>query len=334
MKSELKVLTLTAFLLVATASTAFAQGPLGWWKLDDTAGTVAVDASGNGNTGTASGGVTINVPGAQSGAFNFNLGEVRVPFGSGALAPATTSLSVSGWVNPSGWNCAGFGQCAIVSNEALPGQAFLDGYGLRIINGGTLLQFCWGAEATTGHCTYAAYAFPTGVWTHVAGTYDGATFRSYINGNLVLAEDFAMPPLDTTQDLVIGALPSGNLRFEGAIDDVRVYGRTLAAAEVADLATIAPAGPQGPQGEQGVPGAQGAQGEQGAQGAPGAQGEQGPQGPQGDPGPGTIPGSILMMPAGSAAPAGYVLIGTFDLQPSGTNRGRATQMRVDVYQRP
>jgi hypothetical protein len=33
----------------------------------------------------------------------------------------------------------------------------------------------------------------------------------------------------------------------------------------------------------------------------------------------------------SSAPVGYTFFGAFDLQPSGANRGRPTQIQVDVY---
>ena len=45
-----------------------------------------------------------------------------------------------------------------------------------------------------------------------------------------------------------------------------------------------------------------------------------------------VPGSLLMLPAGSSAPAGYTFIGTFDLAPSGS-RGRPAMMPVDIYRR-
>jgi hypothetical protein len=99
------------------------------------------------------------------------------------------------------------------------------------------------------------------------------------------------------------------------------------------------AGPQGPQGErgpQGPVGPAGPQGPPGADGAPGPQGPTGavgPQGPVGPQGEGLFPGSLLMLPAGSPAPAGYTFLGTFDLQPSGENRGLMSQYRVDLYQR-
>ena len=100
-----------------------------------------------------------------------------------------------------------------------------------------------------------------------------------------------------------------------------------------------PMGPQGPQGVQGANGANGATGPQGPSGPQGATGPQGPmgpmgmQGPAGPPGDGGLPGALLLLPAGTPAPEGYVLIGTFDLSPSDGSRGRPAMFRVDVYRR-
>lgn len=92
-----------------------------------------------------------------------------------------------------------------------------------------------------------------------------------------------------------------------------------------------PAGPQGPQGEQGPAGPMGPPGPQGAPGAPGAQGpqgEKGDKGDKGDVGEGLFPGSLLMLPTGTPAPAGYTLVGTYTLPPTEAKRG---VLRVDVY---
>jgi hypothetical protein len=103
-------------------------------------------------------------------------------------------------------------------------------------------------------------------------------------------------------------------------------------------------GPAGPQGATGVQGPQGAIGPQGSAGATGAQGPQGPvgptgpQGPQGVTGPtgpqgeGLFPGSLLLLPAGSPAPAGYTLVGTFEMASSDFFRWR-NSLKVDVYRR-
>lgn len=44
-------------------------------------------------------------------------------------------------------------------------------------------------------------------------------------------------------------------------------------------------------------------------------------------------GTMLFLAAGSPAPAGYALVGTFDLAPAGGSRGRPAMFHVDVYRK-
>jgi hypothetical protein len=226
------------------ALAAAATGPIGWWKLNETSGTTAADSSGNGNPGAIGSGVTLGIPGAEATAFGFNHlnsdSRVTVPYGSGDLAPATTQITVSAWINPQGdWTCGFYYQCAVVSNEGFPGDNTW-GYGLRVIFGGTTLQWCWGTEGGPGDCAYGTYAFPLGTWTNIVGTYDGAVLRAYVNGVLVAQNVNSFPALNTTRDLLIGRLPSGGLPWNGGIDDVRVYDRVVTATELQQLAHLLP----------------------------------------------------------------------------------------------
>jgi Concanavalin A-like lectin/glucanases superfamily len=73
----------------------------------------------------------------------------------------------------------------------------------------------------------------TGVWTHIAATYDGANLRFYVNGALVAtkAQTGAMAP--STGPLWIGNNTVYNEPYSGLIDEVRVYNRALSATEIA-----------------------------------------------------------------------------------------------------
>jgi hypothetical protein len=218
-------------------------GPIGWWTLDDISGTTAADSSGNNNDGAIGPSVILGTAAPNGTAFSFDgfsTSYVQVPYGTGTLAPATTQITVSAWINPSSFDCAGShpGQCAVVSNEGVPGDGTY-GYGLRVIDFGTRLQWCWGSEGG-GDCAYGNYPFQPDTWTNIVGTYDGAVLRGYVNGVLVGENATAFPALNTLRDLFIGRLPSGNLLWRGGIDDVRVYNRVVTPAELQQLAHLTP----------------------------------------------------------------------------------------------
>ncbi|MCH7497345.1 MAG: hypothetical protein IH971_05795, partial [Candidatus Marinimicrobia bacterium] len=70
-----------------------------------------------------------------------------------------------------------------------------------------------------------------GVWTHVAGTYDGISVKLYINGNLVNE----VPYTDNIGSSDVGFYISGLIlreRFNGLIDEVRLWNSTRSEAEI------------------------------------------------------------------------------------------------------
>src|SRR2546430_13959271 len=77
---------------------------------------------------------------------------------------------------------------------------------------------------------------PTGLglntWTHLAGTFDGAMVRLYVNGELVASQAQTAALTATAGTLQIGADSYTGENFAGRIDEVRIYNRALSAAEI------------------------------------------------------------------------------------------------------
>jgi hypothetical protein len=106
-------------------------------------------------------------------------------------------------------------------------------------------------DAATGanHPVLGTTAVTWGQWHHVAVTYDGATWRLYLDGQLDGQSDAnATPRADSIQHFAIGTamdsagVPAGS--FAGAIDEVRVWNVVRTDAEIADaMYTTVAAGP-------------------------------------------------------------------------------------------
>src|SRR4029079_19166505 len=95
-------------------------------------------------------------------------------------------------------------------------------------------------DAATGanHPVLGKKRLPIGEWHHVAATYDGTTWRLFVDGVLDgEAAANAAPRKDSIQHFALGAAldskgaPSGYLK--GSLDDVRVWDRARTADEIA-----------------------------------------------------------------------------------------------------
>src|SRR4030042_1000714 len=91
---------LICFVLVAVLvlSSAASAELVGWWKLDDGTGNVAVDSSGNGNDGVISGDPEW-VAGWFGGALKFDGIDDNVNCGNGEIFNITDELTLAVWVN-------------------------------------------------------------------------------------------------------------------------------------------------------------------------------------------------------------------------------------------
>jgi hypothetical protein len=88
-----------------------------------------------------------------------------------------------------------------------------------------------------------------GTWTHIAGTYDGAAARLYVNGVEAASKPLTGAVAADTTPVILGG--NGNDAsgvptelFPGRIDELMLYARALGPSEIAALAAGAlfPAG--------------------------------------------------------------------------------------------
>ena len=143
--------------------------------------------------------------------------ELVVPDDS-SLNP-TNAITVMAWINADDWN----------GNRRILQKGVDDQY--RLIKEGNLefsLAGIAGADIETTPPT-------TGIWHHVAGTYDGETIRLYVDGAEKASRAVSGQLQVSTTPLYIGNKPLSSYpgdRFKGIIDEVRIYNRALTGAEI------------------------------------------------------------------------------------------------------
>lgn len=216
----------------------------GYWKLDETtAGSVAVDSSGNGNNLTPSGSPqpstnvppNISFPDSHSLAFNgSNTLDEANPVG---INYGTSPRSLSAWIYPTAAPSSGsavpaaYGQCAYNSVSTNIGMEF--GF---FLDSSMDLHF-WGCGSSydfdTGHTV------PLNQWSNVTVTYDGTTVNVYLNNVNVGSQTRTLVNQgSSTPQMEIGSaslMDGGPDYYTGNIDDVRVYTRALSPSEVSEL---------------------------------------------------------------------------------------------------
>jgi hypothetical protein len=110
---------------------------------------------------------------------------------------------------------------------------------LHLATGKVSYQVC----SSGGACETALSdgAVSPGQWYHVAGTYDGAMLRVYINGQEEGSMAYTQTPCTTADPLTIG-YAGYHTPFSGNIDEVKLYGRALSVSEIQVLAEVGDAG--------------------------------------------------------------------------------------------
>ena len=209
------------------------KGLAGYWKLDDGSGGSAADATGNGNTGTLSGGPTWT-GGKIGGALTFN-GTNQYVSTSDIGTSTDSAYTISAWVNPS---------------STASGDIYYRG----AATGEMLFQTSGGAASLYADLTTAGWqnvtggSVATGTWSHLVGVYTRqGSLKIYVNG--VLAGTTSLPSYDLAVNgffhSSIGSYNrSTTSAYPGSIDEVRIYNRALSADEVAKLyRTTAPDSP-------------------------------------------------------------------------------------------
>lgn len=201
------------------------NGLLASWNFDEGFGTAVDDVSPNGRDGTLTGGGFSWTSGVRGNAVDFLGSNAEMTTGFSFLSnrPAFT---LAGWIRPRTTSTL---TGVVGQNDAIEmGFDSPTMFDIWSPNGGEVL---------------VPYAAPMNLWRHVASTGSGSNLCVYFNGTQAAAGNFNSTNYGSSSYAVkVGGGvfdPTGGV-FDGAIDEIRIFGRALPPAEVAFLAAPIP----------------------------------------------------------------------------------------------
>ena len=198
-------------------STSPASDLIAYWNFDEASGNTVSDSAGS-YVGTAQG--TSIVPGKQGNARSFNGTDSVIIQSTFGLPSQTGTISL--WVNPRSWS----GSTDILG-------AGVGGSDFRFFNSngsGALYGFYINGEYRVN--TNTTGIPPIDTWTHLTLTWGSNGTKLYLNGVLKGTNTNTVPAY-SQKGLSIGKFTSGG--FNGTLDEVKVYNRTLSDSEVVNL---------------------------------------------------------------------------------------------------
>ena len=202
-----------------------ADEPVSYWRLGETSGAVASDQR-SANPGAYRNGALLGQPSLLPGdsansAVRFDGANDHVSVPSSSTLSPTARVSVEAWIKPAALPSSG--KFASVASKP-------ESYSIQF--NGPRLEFTIMQSGARRRLQAPAGAVAVGQAYHVVGTYDGVTQRLYVNGAQVASAPLTGAITTNSNALDIGSWNAGSEPFNGAIDEVAVYGSTLPAARV------------------------------------------------------------------------------------------------------
>jgi hypothetical protein len=218
--------------------------PLAEYRLDECSGTTATDASGNGYNGTLAGGITVASGGriCTSDTLNGSTGYIGLPASFPNLGSAVgyTSFTIASWFNST--DAAKSGQRIYVDDQNNTG-----GFAISLGDGGTgMVRFF--SRAVNPVIFDSPAVVTSNNWYFLVATHD-ATLKKrrlmiYSAGGSLLSDTnqtYTGPWGSDAGTVAIGGENlastenSSNFRFQGRLDETRIYSRVLADTEIAAI---------------------------------------------------------------------------------------------------
>jgi len=220
--------------LVITNKAVAGPDLAGWWKFDETSGTIATDSSGNGNYGTLVG-EPVWIEGQINGAVELDGTDDHVELPIGSTINTLTECTIATWVN--------------FFNSGTAWQSVFE-----FNNGTTVYMFLTPAVNTIGSMRFAITTAGNGAedvvdagsmlatdWHHIAVTVSASTTTiiMYLDGQEVGRNINAVNNVSslgvTTNNWIGRSQAMAETYFQGTIDEFFIFSRILSQPEIKDL---------------------------------------------------------------------------------------------------
>src|SRR5690606_23265795 len=212
-----------------------------YWRLNEFAGSRAIDSSGQNRDGFYEPGVVFYLEGPRSERFCDGARNRAAHFAGGRLETRLDSLgdrySVSLWI----WNGMP------VDARPISGWFFSRGrnhaaatHGDHLGVGGTSggagrLVLLTGSKDDDSKPLVGATAIERWTWNHVLFVRDGGKVRVYLNGKPEIEAEVAAAGIEDVEQIFFGGRCDNGSNWEGRLDEIAVFDRALTAGEATAL---------------------------------------------------------------------------------------------------
>ncbi|MDP4009580.1 MAG: DUF2341 domain-containing protein [Candidatus Shapirobacteria bacterium] len=210
------------------------NGLVGYWKMDEGVGTTTADSSGNGNTGTLSGATW------SSGKFGIgtSFGSVNsnVSLGSSANLNTGNYFTLSGWYKFNSFKSENY-----FYNRN--GQSGTSGFHIVWMAGASSeIRYQYANGSTYNTLNSNSLSWNINQWYFISVVHDlnAKTINFYRDGVNVGTASYTNTALPVSSGTAFLGGYQGDNRFDGSIDDLRIYNRALSPSEVSQLYNWAP----------------------------------------------------------------------------------------------
>lgn len=222
-----------AFALFAV-SMAYAQTPtnglVAYYPFNGNAN----DLSGNGNNGTVIGAIlTSDRYERPASAYFFDGTSSYISVPDNNTLDFTNTFSLCAWIRP---DTARNEACVLGKPRSVVGTGFNILLDTSIASGAYNVVYGMNDNALN-FVARDSTNIPLHLWTFVVTTYDGSNAKIYVNGILKKDTAVTITLLNSSQPLNIGweGLSGFPRNFKGALDNIRLYNRSLSASEISNL---------------------------------------------------------------------------------------------------